>query len=203
MTERLQASWLLKRFSHRTVALSGIIGMAVSQFLCGFTTHNIGGLIFLQGIVFGISGAVVFLVSARFGRAGRKLIVNRCFVHVTTDRLHLTDTVVYEEARIDGRNYVVWRRSWRSSLGDRECWNFSVVPSSTEIATIPFLGHREDDRQLGTALDLSLRRLGNLDHWCRESSKMIARRIATLTMGACLYSRQHTRSDQGTLDRRV
>lgn len=59
-----QASWLLKRLSHRTVALAGIVGMAVSQFLCGFTTRNIGGLIFLQGIVFGISGAIVFLVGA-------------------------------------------------------------------------------------------------------------------------------------------
>ena len=59
-----QASWLLKRLSHRTVALVGVVGMAVSQFLCGFTTRNIAGLIFLQGIVFGISGAIVFLVGA-------------------------------------------------------------------------------------------------------------------------------------------
>ncbi|KAJ9123358.1 hypothetical protein QFC22_001557 [Naganishia vaughanmartiniae] len=57
----LLASWLLKRISHRTVALMGVLGMSLSLILSGFATHSVGGLIFLQGFVFAISGAVVFL----------------------------------------------------------------------------------------------------------------------------------------------
>ncbi|KAJ9107351.1 hypothetical protein QFC21_000801 [Naganishia friedmannii] len=59
----LLASWLLKRLSHRTVALMGVLGMSLSLFLSGFATHSVGGLIFLQGFVFAISGAVVFLTA--------------------------------------------------------------------------------------------------------------------------------------------
>jgi hypothetical protein len=41
--------------------------MAVSLFLSGFATKSVGGMIFLQGFVFGLSGAVVFLVSPFLG----------------------------------------------------------------------------------------------------------------------------------------
>ena len=54
---------MLKRLSHRVTALIGVIGMAVSLFLSGFATKSVGGMVFLQGFVFGLSGAVVFLVS--------------------------------------------------------------------------------------------------------------------------------------------
>lgn len=40
----------------------GVVGMAVSLLLSGFATRSVGGMIFLQGFVFGISGAITFLV---------------------------------------------------------------------------------------------------------------------------------------------
>lgn len=35
---------------------------AVSMFMASFSTNNVGGLVFLQGILFGLSGSLIYLV---------------------------------------------------------------------------------------------------------------------------------------------
>jgi hypothetical protein len=42
----------------------GVAG--ISMILASFSTGNIGGLVFLQGIMFGTSGSLIYLVSPIF-----------------------------------------------------------------------------------------------------------------------------------------
>jgi hypothetical protein len=88
--------------------------MAVSLFLSGFATKSVGGMIFLQGFVFGLSGAVVFLVSASSCH-NVQIVDGNC-----ADRIYIAYPVVYEEAGVDCRDYVVWRRGRRRRLVGRK-----------------------------------------------------------------------------------
>lgn len=57
-----QISWAIRRYGDRAVALAGVVSATSSLALCGFATGNLGGLIFLQGVCYGISSGMLYLV---------------------------------------------------------------------------------------------------------------------------------------------
>lgn len=58
-----QASWLIGRYGVRNVGLVGVCTSGASLILSSWTTKNLGGLIFLQGIMFGLASGTLFMVS--------------------------------------------------------------------------------------------------------------------------------------------
>lgn len=150
---------MLKRLSHRVTALIGVIGMAVSLFLSGFATKSVGGMVFLQGFVFGLSGAVVFLVSQDSQGANGGL-------QFRADCVHFAHSMVHEETWIDCWDYVVRWRCWGSRVGYRKS-GISVAERNASHESVT--GHRKDDRKLGSPMDVSIRRLSDPSTGCRKS----------------------------------
>ncbi|KAH8085933.1 major facilitator superfamily domain-containing protein [Filobasidium floriforme] len=57
----LPISWAIRRYGDRTVALAGVVSATTSLALSGFATDSLGGLIFLQGVCYGISSGMLYL----------------------------------------------------------------------------------------------------------------------------------------------
>ena len=58
----IEATILVSRFGQPQVAAAGMAIAGISMLMASFSTNNIGGLVFLQGILFGLSGSLIYLV---------------------------------------------------------------------------------------------------------------------------------------------
>jgi hypothetical protein len=59
---------------------------AISMVMASFSTNNIGGLVFLQGILFGLSGSLIYLVPLFKGIVSRLTSRQHILLSVTGSR---------------------------------------------------------------------------------------------------------------------